>query len=68
MGTSGTRSEILGRFWEKDEEDQWTGRVINEKVLNRVKEELSIVRTVKRRTGKWFGHILRRNCFLEYII
>ena len=52
----------------KDEEDQLTGRVVIEEVLSRVKEEKSIVHTIKRRTAKWIAHILRRNCLLEHII
>ena len=42
--------------------------MIIEEVLSRVKEELSIVHTMKIRTAKWIGHILRRNCLLEYVI
>ena len=42
--------------------------MIIEEVLSRVKEELSIVRTIKRRTAKRIGHILCRNCLLEYVI
>ena len=68
FGTAGTRSEILGRVWEKDEEDQWTGRVLIEEVLSGVKEEKSVVHTIKWRTAKWISNILRRNCLLEHVI
>jgi hypothetical protein len=49
------------------EKISWTGRVRNEEVLRRVKEERNIVHTVKRRKANWIGHILRRNCLLKDI-
>jgi hypothetical protein len=45
----------------------WTDRVKNEEALRRVKEERNIVLTIKRRTAKWIGHILRRNCLLKHV-
>jgi hypothetical protein len=55
LGTSGSRSEILGRFLmvslEKNEKGQWTGRVIIEEVLSRVKEEKSIIHAIKKKDG-----------------
>jgi hypothetical protein len=43
-------------------------RVRNKEVLHRVKEERNILRTIKRRTANWIGHILRRNCLLKHVI
>ena len=40
----------------------------NEEVLRRVKEERSILHTIKRRKDNWNGHILRRNCLLKHVI
>jgi len=40
----------------------------NEKVLQRVREERSILRRIKRRKANWIGHILRRNCLLKRVI
>ena len=40
----------------------------NEEVLHRVKEEINIIQTIKRRKANWIGHILHRNCFLKHII
>ena len=40
----------------------------NEKVLQRVKEERNILRTMKRRKANWIGHILHGNCFLKHVI
>jgi hypothetical protein len=37
-------------------------------VLYRFKGERNIVREIKRRKGQWIGHILYRNCLLNYII
>jgi hypothetical protein len=45
-----------------------TDGVRNEEVLHRVKEERNILHTVRRRKGKWIGHILGRNCILKHII
>jgi hypothetical protein len=42
--------------------------VSNEEVLHRVKEEINIVQTIKRRKANWIGHILHRNCFLKHVI
>jgi hypothetical protein len=49
------------------EKISWTDRVRNEEVLHRVKEERSIVHTIKRRKANWIGHILRRNCLLKHV-
>jgi len=46
----------------------WTGRVRNAEVLHRVKKERNILQTMKRRKGKWIGHILSKNCLLKYVI
>ena len=40
----------------------------NEEVLLRVKEEGSVLHTVKRRKANWIGHIVRRNCLLRHVI
>jgi ribosomal 50S subunit-associated protein YjgA (DUF615 family) len=48
-------------------EISWTDRVRNEEVLQRVKEERSIVQTIKRRKANWIGHILRGNCLLKHV-
>jgi hypothetical protein len=48
-------------------EISWTDGVRNEEVLQRVKEERNILHTVNRREANWIGHILRRNCLLQYV-
>jgi hypothetical protein len=50
------------------EKISWMGRVNNEAVLHRVKEERNILHTIRRRKANWIGHILRRNCLLSHII
>jgi hypothetical protein len=50
------------------EKISWTDRVRNEEVLHRVKEEMNIVHTIKRRKANSIGHILRRNCLLKHVI
>jgi hypothetical protein len=49
-------------------EISWTDRVRNEEVLQRVKEERSILQGVKRRKVNWIGHIFHRNCLLKSVI
>ena len=39
-----------------------------EEVLRGVKEEISILHTVKRRKANWIGHISRKNCLIKYVI
>ena len=65
MNISESRSEIPGKFLnvvlDKDgKENSWTDPVRNEEVLHRVKEERSVIHTIKRRKANWIGHILRR--------
>jgi hypothetical protein len=50
------------------EKISWTDRVRNEDALHRVKEERSIVHTIKRRKANGIGHILRRNFLLKHVI
>jgi hypothetical protein len=45
-----------------------TDCVRNEKVLQRVKKERNIIRTIKRRKANWIGHILRGNFLLKQVI
>jgi hypothetical protein len=54
--------------WRRIEKISWTDRVNNEAVLHRVKEEMNILHTIRRRKANWIGHILRRNCLLSDII
>jgi transcriptional regulator of NAD metabolism len=44
-----------------------TGRVKNERVLQRVKEERNIRHTLKRLKANWTGHILSMNCILKHV-
>jgi hypothetical protein len=50
------------------EKMSWTDRVKSEEVLYRVKEEINILRTVKRRRVSSIGLILSGNCLLEHVI
>ena len=36
--------------------------------MHTVKEERSILHTIKRSKAKWFGHMLGRNCLLKHVI
>jgi len=72
LDTSGSRSEIPGKFWnvvlEKDGEISWTDHVKNEEVLLRVNEQRNILHEIRKRKANWIGHILRRNCILKQVI
>ena len=50
------------------EKISWTDRVKNEEILRRVKEEVNILHTTKRKDVNWIGHILRRKCILKHVI
>ena len=39
----------------------------DEEVLHRVKEENSILLTIKRRNTSWIAHVLRKNCLLKRV-
>jgi hypothetical protein len=41
---------------------------INEEVLLRVKEQRNILHEIRKWKANWIGHILRRNCLLQWVI
>jgi hypothetical protein len=53
--------------WRRMEKIIWTDHVRNDEILQRVKEERNILRTIKRRMTNWIGHILRRKSLLKHI-
>jgi hypothetical protein len=46
------------------EKISWTVRVRREELLHRVKEEMNVLLTVKRRKTNWIGHTLPRSCLM----
>jgi hypothetical protein len=42
--------------------------VRNEEVLLRVKEQRSILHEIRKRMANWIGHILRRNCLIQWVM
>jgi hypothetical protein len=42
--------------------------VRNEDILLTVKEQRNILHEISKRKANWIGHILRRNCFLQWVI
>jgi len=54
-------------YWRNMEKINWKDRVRNKGVLHIVKEERSILHTVKRRKAKRTGYILHRNCLLKCV-
>ena len=49
------------------EKISWTDHVRNE-VLLRVKAQRNILPEIRKRKANWIGHILRRNCLLQWVI
>ena len=39
----------------------------NEEVLLRVKKQRDILHEIRKRKANWIGHILRRNCLLQWV-
>jgi len=50
------------------EKISWTDHVRNEDALLRVKEQRNILHKIRKRKANWIGHILRRNCLLQWAI
>jgi len=40
----------------------------NEEVLLKVREQRNILHEISKRKANWIGHILRRNCLLQWVI
>jgi hypothetical protein len=54
--------------WRRMENISCTDRVRNGEVLHRVKEEINILNTIKRRKANWIAYIWRRNSLLKHVI
>jgi len=46
----------------------WADHVRNEEVLLIVKGQRKILHEISKRKANWIGHILRRNCLLQWVI
>ena len=53
--------------WRRIEKMSWTEHVRNEEVLLRVKEQKNILHEINKRKANWIGHILHRNCLLQWV-
>jgi hypothetical protein len=68
-GSSQKHLEIFEMWcWRRMEKISWTDRVRNEEVLLRVNEQRNILHEIRKRKANWIGHILRRNCLLQWVI
>jgi hypothetical protein len=54
--------------WRRMEKVIWTDHGRNEEVLLRVKEQRNILHEICKWKANWIGHILRRNCLLQWVI
>jgi len=50
------------------EKISWTDHVRNEEVLLRVKKQRKILHEISKRKANWIGHILHRNCLVQWVI
>lgn len=56
------------RIWRKLLKISWTERKSNvDVVLNQIGEKRIVLNTIKERSGKMFGHLLRHNLFMTNI-
>jgi len=55
-------------YWRRMEKISRTDHVRNREVLLRVKEQRTILHEIRKRKANWIGHILRRNCLLQWVI
>jgi hypothetical protein len=53
--------------WRRMEKISWTDHVKNEEVLLRAKEQRNILHEIRKWKVNWIGHILRRNCLLQWV-
>jgi hypothetical protein len=49
------------------EKISWSDQVRNVEIYLRVKEERTILHTIKIKKANCIGHILRRNCLLKHV-
>ena len=54
--------------WRRMEKISWTNHVRNEEVLLRVNEQRNILHEISKWKATWIGHILHRNCLLQWVI
>jgi len=54
-------------YWRRMEKISWTDCVRNEEVLLGVKELRDIPHEIRKWKANWIGHILHRNCLLQYV-
>jgi hypothetical protein len=54
--------------WRRMVKISWTDHVRNEGVLLRVKEQGNILHEIREWKLNWIGHILHRNCLLQWVI
>ena len=53
--------------WRRMEKIIWTDHVRNEEVLLGVKEQRNILHEISKQKANWIGHILHRNCLLQWV-
>jgi hypothetical protein len=54
--------------WRRMEKISWTDHVRNEEVSLGVREQRNMLHEISKQKATWIGHILRRNCLLQWVI
>jgi hypothetical protein len=54
--------------WRRMEKVSWTNHVRNEEVLLRATAQRNILHEISKWKANWIGHILDRNCLLQWVI
>ncbi|KAJ4427534.1 hypothetical protein ANN_25182 [Periplaneta americana] len=52
-------------IWRRMERVRWRDRIRNEAVLERVSEEIMMLKLISKMKRNWLSHLMRRNCLLK---
>ena len=55
-------------IWRRMEKINWRDKIINEQVLEIVKDKRTLIDVLRSRKKTWIGHVLRGNGLLKEII
>jgi len=71
MGPRKKEERVVNAFetwsWRGMSKIKWTGRITNDEVYQRAKEERLLLKILKNRRHSWLGHTIRHNEFVVNI-
>ena len=53
------------RCWRRTEKIKWSEKITNAQVLQRIRENRTLLNNILCLKANWIGHILRRNCLFH---